>query len=68
MEVRRVDQGGGVGYGGRRLFVCEALAGEWVGCQVFDHHVLVTFRHLAVRELDLRSGRTRPLVAPAPTP
>ncbi len=68
VEVRRVDQGGGVRYGGRRVFVCEALADEWVGCQAFDHHVLVTFRHLAVRELDLRSGRTRPLVAPAPTP
>ncbi len=61
LAVERVDRTGAIRYGGRRYFVCHALAGEWVGCQPFDDRVLVTFRHLYVREINVRTGRTRPL-------
>ena len=61
LAVERVDRTGAIRYGGRRYFVCHALAGEWVGCQPFDDRLLVTFRHLHVREINVRTGRTRPL-------
>ena len=60
--VLRVDHTGSIRYGGRRYFVCHALEDQWVGCQAFDHQVLVTFRRMHVRELDLRSGQTRPVL------
>lgn len=63
LEVRRVDQAGCISETGRRLFVCGALAGQWVGCQRFDDHVLVRYRHLYVREIDLTSGESRPILA-----
>jgi transposase InsO family protein len=65
MQVVQVDRTGSIRFDRRRYFVCQALADEWVGCQVFDHHVLVTYRHMHVREVDLRSGRTTALVARA---
>lgn len=61
--VLRVDRTGSVTVRGRRCFVCEALAGEWVGCQTFDHHLLVSFRHMHIREIDLRSGRSLAVIS-----
>ena len=60
--VLRVDHTGSIRYRGRRYFVCQALEDEWVGCQGFDHQVLVTFRRMHVREIDVRSGQTRPVL------
>ena len=60
--VLRVDHTGSIRYRGRRYFVCQALEDEWVGCQGFDHQVLVTFRRMHVRETDVRSGQTRPVL------
>ena len=44
-------------------FACEALASHRVGCQRFDHRLLVRYRHLYIREIDLDTGRSRPLLA-----
>jgi transposase InsO family protein len=60
--VLRVDRTGSIWFERRRYFVCEALVDEWVGCQPFDHHLLVTYRHMHVREIDLRSGRSTAIV------
>ena len=54
--------------GRRRYFVCEALAEERVGVQPFDGTLLVTYRHMAIREIDLTTGRTTAVVRPVPTP
>jgi transposase InsO family protein len=70
METRRVDQAGCISEGGRRLFVCAALAGQWVGYQRVAQQLLVRYRHLYVRELDLTTGDSRPILArttPVPT-
>ena len=48
----------------RRYFVCEALAGERVRVEKIDHHLLVSYRHMFIREINLESGRTRALVLP----
>jgi transposase InsO family protein len=63
LEVRRVDHAGCISESGRRYFVCQALATHRVGCQRFDQRLLVRYRHLYIREIDLQSGRSRPLLA-----
>jgi transposase InsO family protein len=62
LEVLRVDQAGCISDGNRRYFVCQALATHGVGCQRFDQRLLVRYRHLYIREIDLRTGRTFPLL------
>jgi transposase InsO family protein len=66
LEVHRVDQTGSIRVEGRRYFVCQALATHEVGCQRFDHRVLVRYRHLYIREIHLRTGHSRPLLASSP--
>jgi transposase InsO family protein len=63
LETRRVDQAGCISDGGRRYFVCQALARHTVGCQRFDQRLLVRYRHLYIREIDLRTGASVPLLA-----
>lgn len=63
LEMHRVDQAGMVSTDGRRYFVCEALASQWVGCQRFDHRLLVRFRHLYIREINLATGRSYAMIA-----
>lgn len=52
-------------YRGRRYFVCEALRHERVRVDEVDHLALVTFRNTTVRQIDLRTGKTCPVVLPA---
>jgi transposase InsO family protein len=63
-DVRRVDANGMIAYDGHRWFVGEALLGEDVACTRLATRVLITFRHMFVRELELRTGRTRTLLRP----
>jgi transposase InsO family protein len=63
LEVRRVDHAGCIADAGRRLFVCGALAGQWVGAQRFDDRLLVRYRHLYIREIDLATGASQPILA-----
>jgi len=50
---------------GRRWFVCEALAGQWVRIERVEGKLLVSYRHMYLREIDPPGGCTRPLaVAP----
>ena len=49
---------------GKRRFVCEALANEWVQVEEFDQRWLIKYRHQYVREIDIKTGRTLPPVRP----
>ena len=60
--IRRVDCNGAIHYDRRAYFVCHALATRDVGCQQIGDRVLVRFRQTYVRELDLTTGRTLPVL------
>ena len=59
VTVLRLNSQGVLPYGSRRYFVCEALPAEWVGVQRVADLLLVSFRHMYIREIDLRTGRSR---------
>lgn len=61
-QVRRLNSKGCVKYRSERYFVCEALAGEEVVVESLQERILVRYRQTYVREIDIATGRTRPLV------
>ncbi len=64
-EVRRVDHNGCIRPSARGAsFVCHALAGERVRLERFEDCVLVSYRQMLVRELDLRTGRSKSILQP----
>ena len=62
--VRRLSIHGCLTWKGRYYFVCEAMAHEWVAIWELEGKLLVQFRHLFVREIDLRRGTTTAVVVP----
>ena len=60
--VRRLNRNGLLREGGRQWFVCESLGGHRVRIEQVDGKMLVSYRHMYIREIDLKQGRTRPLV------
>jgi transposase InsO family protein len=63
-EVRAVDHTGSISLEGRRVFVAEGLADEAVACQRVRGRLLVVYRDLYVREIDMPTGRSRSLLRP----
>jgi transposase InsO family protein len=63
-EIRRVQQNGSIRYGSHAYFVSEALRGEDVACVPVADRILVTYRHMYVRELHPRTRRSVPLLEP----
>ncbi len=63
-EVHTLNSQGSLELPGTRLFVCHALAGEPVWCQRFQDRMLITYRHMHIREIDLATGRTTAVVRP----
>ncbi len=61
-EVQRLNTQGMLEDRGRRWFVCGALAGQRVRIERLDAKVLVSYRHMYLREIDPQRGCTRPLV------
>jgi transposase InsO family protein len=61
-EVQRLNTQGMLADGGRRWFVCEALAGQRVRLERIEGKVLVSYRHMYLREIDPARSCTRPLV------
>jgi transposase InsO family protein len=61
-EVRRVNANGAIAEAGRKYFVCEALAEQWVRVERFDGKLLVSYRHMYIREIDLERGTTEAFV------
>ncbi|HYU99303.1 MAG TPA: IS481 family transposase [Pyrinomonadaceae bacterium] len=64
-SVKRLNPQGQLYYRQQTYFVSEALAAERVRVDELDGKLLVTFRHMTVREIDLRTGTSKALVLAA---
>jgi transposase InsO family protein len=62
--VRKLNGKGVLDWEGRQWFVCEALAGRWVRIEEAGELLLVSYRHMYVREIDRQQRCTRALVLP----
>ena len=62
--VRRLNAAGCLDWEGRRWFVCEALAGRPVCIEKAANLLLVSYRHMYVREIDRERNQTHALVQP----
>ena len=62
--VRRLNTQGFLNWQGENWFVCEALAGRRVRVESVEKLLLVSYRHMYVREIDRQQRCTRPLVFP----
>jgi len=64
VAVYSVDGAGTVRVDGRRYFVSEALIHQEVALEPVGDHILVRFRNMYIRELNLRQSSTLPFVFP----
>jgi transposase InsO family protein len=60
--VRRLNPAGCLYWEGQQWFVCEALARQWVQVESVENLLLVSYRHMYVREINRQQRCTRPLV------
>ena len=65
--VKRLDTQGLLYYRSQAYFVSEALATERVRVDELDGKLLVTFRHMTVREIEVRTGKSTAVLLPART-
>jgi len=63
--VKRLNTQGLLAYRQQRYFVSEALANERVRVDELDGKLLVTFQHMTVREIELRTGKSTAVLLPA---
>lgn len=61
-EVRRLNSQGMLTDQGRRWFICEALAEKQVRVERWDGKLVVSYRHMYIREVDLQRRCSRALV------
>jgi len=61
-EVKRLNSQGLLEDQGKRWFVCQALAGQRVRVERVAGKLLVSYRHMYIREIDREQECTRPLV------
>jgi transposase InsO family protein len=61
-EVKALNPQGMLEDGGQRWFVCHALAGQRVRIERVEAKLLVSYRHMYLREIDPPAACTRPLV------
>jgi transposase InsO family protein len=62
--VKRLNTQGLLYYRQRTYFVSEALAAERVRVDELDGKLLVTFRHMTVREIELETGKSTAVLLP----
>lgn len=62
--VVTLNPAGAMYWGGRYYFVSEALSKEKVRVQRVDEVLLISFRHMYIREINTRSGRTIAVAVP----
>jgi transposase InsO family protein len=65
--VKRLDTQGMLYYRSQTYFVSEALASERVRVDELDGKLLVTFRHMTVREIEVCTGKSTAVLLPART-
>ena len=65
--VKRVNTQGMLNYQQQIYFVSEALATERVRVDELEGKLLVTFRHMTVREIDVQTGRSIAVLLPVRT-
>jgi transposase InsO family protein len=63
--VKRLNTQGMLYYQQQTYFVSEALASERVRVDELEGKLLVTFRHMTVREIELSTGKSTAVVLPA---
>ena len=63
--VKRLNTQGMLHYRQQTYFVSEALATELVRVDELDGKLLVTFRHMTVREIEMRTGKSTAVLLPA---
>jgi transposase InsO family protein len=61
-EVQRLNSQGMLSEQGHRWFVCGALPGRRVRVERFDGNLLVSYRHMYIREIDIQRRQSRALV------
>lgn len=62
--VMRLNTQGSLYYNGRTYYVCKPLMNERVLIEPFENSLLVTFRHMHIREINLITGRSKGLIKP----
>jgi len=62
--VLPVNAAGNINYKRQQLFVSHSLANEKVRVQIIGHRLIISFRHMYIREIDLKKGKSRPLILP----
>jgi len=62
--VKRLNSQGMIEYKGRRYFVCEALANEYVQIELLNKKALINYRQTYIREIELKTGRTKTILKP----
>lgn len=60
--VKRLNSQGFLKYHKRRYFVCEALAEEQVQVEPIQNKLVIKYRKAYIREIDISSGKTKPLM------
>lgn len=63
-EVKRLTDNGCFSEEGRYAFVCHALAHRRVRIERFEQRLLVSYRHMLIREIDLATGRSHSVLQP----
>jgi transposase InsO family protein len=63
-EVQRLTAEGWLGTSRQRCFVCEALAGKRVRVERIDNKLIVSYRHMYIREIDKDTRKTTSLLTP----
>ena len=66
--VKRLNPQGSLDYKRRRCFVSEALANEYVEVIESEKSILVMFRNMWIREIDLKTGRSVSLIDSSKNP
>jgi transposase InsO family protein len=66
--VHRLNSQGQLYWQGHYRFVCRALANEAVRIQQLDHKLIVSYRHMWIRQIDLKMGKSVALIMPTDSP
>lgn len=62
--IKKLNTRGWLGNSRKRYFVCEALAEKKVRVEQIDNKLIVSYRQMYIREIDMETGGTLPLLSP----